>query len=76
MAGSLNHIINEDGRFWMDLIENLGDAHEVLEECFNIIYELANGDSKLIGNVCRKLGYLDPWENRYVDDHKEPMRVD
>jgi hypothetical protein len=37
MAGSLNHIVGEDGRFTMSSIENLGDAHEALDECFQII---------------------------------------
>lgn len=42
MAGSLKHITDADGNFTMDLIENLGDAHEALEECFNKIRELEN----------------------------------
>lgn len=37
MAGSLNHIVADDGGFTMDLIENLGDAHEALEECHQFI---------------------------------------
>lgn len=37
MAGSYAHLIDDDGSFRMDLIENLGDAHEALEECFFII---------------------------------------
>lgn len=37
MAGSLNHIVAEDGSFTMDLIESMGDAHEALEECHAII---------------------------------------
>jgi hypothetical protein len=40
MAGSLNHMIAEDGSFDFDLIENLGDAHEACEECFDIIAAL------------------------------------
>lgn len=42
MAGSLNHIVNENGAFTMRNIENMGDAHEALEECFDIIAELLN----------------------------------
>jgi hypothetical protein len=38
MAGSLNHIIDDEtGGFTMSTIENMGDAHEALEECFDII---------------------------------------
>ena len=44
MAGSLKHIIDERGRFTMDLIDNLGDAHEALEDCFDIISRMARGD--------------------------------
>jgi hypothetical protein len=40
MAGSLNHMIAEDGSFDFDLIENMGDAHEACEECFDIIAAL------------------------------------
>ena len=37
MAGSLSHITDDNGNFTMDLIDNLGDAHEALEECFDRI---------------------------------------
>jgi hypothetical protein len=37
MAGSLAHIVDKNGAFWMSLIENMGDAHEALQECFDII---------------------------------------
>jgi len=40
MAGSINHITDENGKFTMKYIENLGDAHEALEECFNEIQRL------------------------------------
>ncbi|NJM10588.1 MAG: hypothetical protein HC889_00545 [Synechococcaceae cyanobacterium SM1_2_3] len=52
MAGSLNHIVGVDGRFTMDTIENLGDAHEALEECFAIIYHLTNGDHEKLARIC------------------------
>jgi hypothetical protein len=73
MAGSLNHIIDSNGKFCMDSIENLGDAYEALEECFMIIYELAGGDSKKISTVCQKYGFPDPWE--YPTDFKKPMKL-
>lgn len=37
MAGSLNHIVDNNGAFKMTTIENMGDAHEALEECFDLI---------------------------------------
>ena len=38
MAGSLNHIIDDDtGGFSMGTIDNMGDAHEALEDCYDII---------------------------------------
>jgi hypothetical protein len=40
MAGSLAHIVDDDGTFRMGLIENLRDAREALEECHQIIAEL------------------------------------
>lgn len=62
MAGSLYHIVGEDGKFKMDSIENMGDAHEALEECFNIIYELSalngkKGSIEAINPVLRSLKY-------------------
>lgn len=70
MAGSLNHIINTDGSFHMDLIENIGDAHEALEECFNIIRYMSYGDMAKVSMACNQLGYVDPYddEDRYEDD--------
>jgi len=74
MAGSLSHLVGIDGRFTMDLIENLGDAHEALEECFVLIFELAGGDSDRVSAACRKHGFPDPWSEG--DDQSAPMRID
>ena len=58
MAGSLNHIVDSDtGFFTMDLIENLGDAHEALEECFYIIRHFSEGDMNAVNAVCDYLNY-------------------
>ena len=62
MAGSLNHLISSNGSFSMDLIENMGDAHEALEECFNIIVRLSRGDMKEVSSACTFLGYVDPYD--------------
>lgn len=40
MAGSLNHIVTDDGAFRMANIENMRDAREALEECFDVIAAL------------------------------------
>jgi len=65
MAGSLSHLVDEHGAFRFGLIENMGDAHEACEECFDIIallvceVEVAVGASgmpfdarKLMEQVC------------------------
>lgn len=57
MAGSLNHIVDDDGKFTMELIDNLGDAHEALEECFEIIRWLTSGDKAKVNNACHHLGF-------------------
>jgi hypothetical protein len=57
MAGSLNHIVGDDGRFTMDCIDNLGDAHEALEECYAIIYALTGGHRSTVNYICNRLGF-------------------
>lgn len=37
MAGSFNHIVDKQGAFTMSTIDNMGDAREALEECFDLI---------------------------------------
>jgi ABC-type cobalamin transport system ATPase subunit len=61
MAGSFNHILNSDGEFTMDFIENIGDAHEALEECYKLIVELSNGEWSRVSLACRKLKLVDPF---------------
>lgn len=57
MAGSLRHIVDDQGDFTIDLIENLGDAFEALEECFDIINVLSNGRKTTINHACAEAGY-------------------
>lgn len=69
MAGSLKHIIDTDGTFTMDLIDNLGDAYEALEECYSLIVELSGGDMTKVSAACLKFKFPDPYEKkRYSDD--------
>ena len=70
MAGSFRHIVDQNGAFTMRYIENMGDAHEALEECFDIIGELLDtGVSNIdrchdtegwLKAACRHLKYLMP----------------
>jgi len=58
MGGSLNHIVNADtGKFMMDAIENLGDAHEALEECFQLIKAITGGNRDVVNEYCEGLGF-------------------
>lgn len=56
MAGSLNHIVGPDGHFRMESIENMGDAHEALDECFKLIYKLSRGDINVVNDYLRGIG--------------------
>jgi len=79
MAGSLNHIIGDDGKFTMELIENLGDAYETLEECYALIIELSGNDMTKVSKACKKLNFVDPYEieDRYEDDPMpKPMQYE
>lgn len=58
MAGSLSHIVDDEtGKFTMDLLDNMGDAHEALEECFALIHALTGGHRSTINLLCDKLGF-------------------
>ena len=49
MGGSFQHIIDKDLNFiGVDLIDNLGDAHEALDECYDMIMHLTGGNKKAI----------------------------
>lgn len=75
MAGSLNHIIDTDGRFTMDRIENLGDAHEALKECFNIIAHLTHGDTSVVSAACDAVGAVDPYDTEDADEERKAAMV-
>ena len=54
MGGSYRHITNADNTFrGTELIDNLGDAYGALEECYDMIQHLANGDKLLIFEAWR-----------------------
>jgi len=53
MAGSYRHITNSANEFMgIDLIDNLGDAYEALEECYQIIKELGGTKKKIYKAEC------------------------
>ena len=57
MAGSLNHIVGNDGKFSMKTVENMGDAYEALEECFHIIHYITGGEANVVNKYLDELGY-------------------
>ena len=67
MAGSYDHICNEDGSFRVDLIEKMGDAHEALEECHEIIRRLREVGNQL-GDVIVNHGMADSEGEKAADD--------
>lgn len=68
MAGSYRHITDRDNNFiGIDLIDNLGDAHEALEECYDIIQYLSSGDKQKIFDA-----YLFHVQRRYGEKHIDP----
>lgn len=48
MAGSFDHVNGPRRKFRMELIENMGDAHEALQQMHWLIWKLADGDHKKI----------------------------
>lgn len=54
MAGSYRHCVSDDGNFLgTDLIDNLGDAYEALEEMYDMIQFLTDGDRHAIFEAWR-----------------------
>jgi len=72
MAGSLLHIVTDEGKFTMDGIENMGDAHEALEECHQIIAYLLRGHlngPEVLAQACDELSFPRP-------DHVPTIQLD
>jgi hypothetical protein len=58
MAGSLNHIVDPDtGRFKRSTVRGYRDAVEALQECYEIIRVLTDGDMEAVNHVCRDLKF-------------------
>lgn len=54
MAGSLNHIIDGDGALTLQFVEN--GRLEALEECFDLVAVLCDGDLVKLRQACGRLG--------------------
>lgn len=59
MAGSLNHIVANDGSLTLDLVENAADRLEALEECFDLVAILAR-DRQTLHAACASLNFPMP----------------
>lgn len=75
MAGSLKHIIAPDGTLTMDKIDNLGDAHEALEELYALVIDLSDGDMRKVSAACLANRFPDPYEERRYKDDPMPMAM-
>lgn len=68
MAGSYQHVTNDDGSFrGLDLIDNLGDAYEAIEEMHDMIAFMARAispdDPRLAIHEAWRYGVDRPPEN-------------
>lgn len=56
MAGSIIHTVEMNGIFTMKHLENMGDAHEALDEYFKVLCELQELEfgRSAIEKACRK----------------------
>ena len=85
MAGSLNHIVAEDGNFTFSSIDNIRDAHEALLECHQIIaYLLPYAGRGMADNLdavgalaeaLEYLGYPQSHTPIIYDEHLGPNRT-
>ena len=58
MAGSLHHLMDDaTGAFTMDYLDDMGDAEEALEECWEIIRVLTDGRMKDVNRCCALLKF-------------------
>lgn len=60
MAGSYRHIVDKDNNLLSsdsNNLDNLGDAYEALEECYDMIQYLTGGDKRGI-YIAWAQGYL------------------
>lgn len=72
MAGSLRHVVAEDGGFRFNLIENLGDAHEACEEMFDLIAYLVGDNPVKLAAACQAVGAPIPTEMPICGKRSDP----
>lgn len=76
MAGSYKHIIDKEGKLlsnedFINYIENLGDAYEMAEECYEIIQILSNGKKDKIENAIKKM-----YNKQYINNRTPVLYID
>jgi hypothetical protein len=75
MAGSYHHIVDEKNEFQgVDLLDNLGDAHEALEECHFMIKHFSGGDLNKIFEAHR--AYVASPEGLNNPDYAAKMKAE
>ncbi len=68
MAGSYAHIVDKDNNFiGIELIDNLGDAWEALEECYNMIQYLTGGDRNKLAEAVNSATHSNYTAETYLD---------
>lgn len=73
MAGSIEKVIGEDGRFDFDEICDLDEAEEVCEELFKVVVELSDGDMGKVSEAAYQAGVPDPYCADRPEDDPLPM---
>lgn len=69
MAGSYRHITDKDNAFiGCESCENLGDAHEAIEEMYHMILHLTEGDKHKIHEAWR-----DGYARKLLPPSNEPL---
>lgn len=66
MAGSLSHVITDEGNFRMGYLDHMGDAHEALLECVQIIVLMTKRFTKEeFTSICKEARASFPlgWDN-------------
>ena len=77
MAGSYRHCVNADSKFiGIDLIDNLGDAHEALEEMYDMIEYLSDLNADLMRPGDAKARIHEAWLNGHIKKRYGQAHID
>lgn len=76
MAGSFRHVVDEDVQFrGTELLDHLGDAYEALEEMYDMLMWLTDGDKKalyeawLYGHITKHCPDSSALENQSAENY-------